>query len=467
MRARTTLSNIFRIIFLALALPALAYSYEFGPPDAHTGGFGEATCTECHFGTALNGGGGKVTISITSGGSPVSNYTSGTTYTITVTDFDPTAKRWGFELSARKQQDATQAGTLIKGTDGFTQIASAAVTTVTNPRIQYMEHTTAGTRCLSGAGVRCAGVADTGSGISFTFTWTAPDVSAGPVIFNAAGNCANGDGFDTGDHIYTTALTLQPQGSGPPAPAVGDNGTVNNASFAVGTNPLAPGTIAAIFGTDLNDGSSNPSSSFDSSGKLLTTLGGASVTFNGVAAPVFSSFKGQLNVQIPFELAGSTSAQVVVTTGGQSSAAKTVPIGALSPGIFSISNDGKGQGAIQIANTVTFAAPAGSISGAQAAPAKRGVDFLTIYCTGLGAVSNPPETGKAAGSNPLSSTTVTPQLSIGGVPAGVTFAGLSPGFVGLYQVNAQVPAGVAPGDAVPVVLTIGGVQANTVTIAVQ
>jgi uncharacterized protein (TIGR03437 family) len=456
MQGRTIHSNIVKVIFLALALPVLAYSYEFGPPDAHTGGFGEPTCTECHFGTA-NSFSGKVTISITGGGSPAANYTTGTTYTIMVTDFDTAQRRWGFELSARTQGGA-QAGTLIKGTDGFTQIASAAVTTITNPKIQYMEHTLAGTR---------NGTRDTGSGVSFTFTWTAPDVSAGPVVFNAAGNCANGDNTQNGDHIYTTLLTLQPQAAtGPPAPAVSDNGTVNNASFAVGTNPLAPGTIAAIFGTDLNDGSSNPSSSIVN-GKLLTTLGGTSVTFNGVAAPIFSSFGSQLNVQIPFELAGMTSAQVVVTTGGQSSAPKTVPIGAQSPGIFTINNQGTGQGAIQIANTVTFAAPAGSISGALAAPANRGVDFLTIYCTGLGAVSNSPATGAPAGSNPLSSTVATPQLSIGGVPASVTFSGLSPGFVGLYQVNAQVPAGTPTGNAVPVALSIGGVQANSVTIAVQ
>jgi uncharacterized protein (TIGR03437 family) len=58
-------------------------------------------------------------------------------------------------------------------------------------------------------------------------------------------------------------------------------------------------------------------------------------------------------------------------------------------------------------------------------------------------------------------------VTIGGVPATVQFAGLAPGFAGLYQVNVQVPTGVAPGDAVPVSLSIGGVAANTATIAIQ
>lgn len=58
-------------------------------------------------------------------------------------------------------------------------------------------------------------------------------------------------------------------------------------------------------------------------------------------------------------------------------------------------------------------------------------------------------------------------MTIGGAGATASFSGLSPGFVGLYQVNAQVPEDVPTGDAVPVILTIGGVTSNTVTIAVQ
>ena len=58
-------------------------------------------------------------------------------------------------------------------------------------------------------------------------------------------------------------------------------------------------------------------------------------------------------------------------------------------------------------------------------------------------------------------------VNIGGIDVPANFAGLAPGFVGLYQVNGPIPAGVAPGDAVPVTLTIGGVTSNTATIAVQ
>ena len=249
------------------------------------------------------------------------------------------------------------------------------------------------------------------------------------------------------------------------APVVPPDSVVNNASFAPGTTPLAPGTIAAIFGSNLDDGSMNPFSSFAANGELLTTLGGASVTFNGIAAPVFSAFPGQLNVQVPLDLGSATSAQVVVTVAGQSSAPETVPLGAQSPAIFSINQTGKGQGAIQLANSATYAAPAGSISGSASRAVKAG-DFVTIYCTGLGAVSNPPGTGKPALSSPLSKTLATPEVSIGGVSATVSFSGLAPGFVGLYQVDIEIPQGAPGGNAVPVALSIGGVKSNTVTIAV-
>jgi uncharacterized protein (TIGR03437 family) len=375
------------------------------------------------------------------------SYSSGIAYPITVTVFDSVQRRWGFELSARTQA-GKQAGTLTAGSDGFTQLLTPLSGT------QYISHSLSGTR---------NGTTDKGSGVSFNFTWVAPDASAGPVVFNAAGNAANGDGTQFFDHIYSTSVVSQP---GAPPPSVNANGTVNNASFAPGTNPLAPGAIAAIFGTNLNDGSSNPFTSFGSDGKLLTMLGGASVTFNGIPAPLFSSFPAQLNVEIPEELAGATSATVQVTAGGQTSAPQTVPLGPDSPGIFTIPPGGTGQGAIQIANTAIFAAPSGSIQGAQAQPANPG-DFLTIYCTGLGAVTNPPATGAPAPSNPLATTIAIPQVTIGGIQANVTFYGLTPGFVGLYQVNVQVPAGSPAGDAVPLVLTIGGQPSNTVSVAIS
>ena len=437
---KSRLSTRWELFFLfVFAVPILVIGFSFGPDPGLTGApfppDNGNTCSECHGSAAANSGPGSVTIT-----TPAS-YVGGSSNSISVRVSDPNQRRWGFELSARTA-GGQQAGTLLPN-DGTTQVKSLG-------GIQYIEHTNAPSTSV-------------GAGFTFSFTWTAPNTSVGPVTFYVAGNAANGNGTaDGGDRIYTSSRTIQPQAAGP-TPSIFTNGTVNNASFAAGTNPIPAGTIAAIFGTDLNNGSENPDSAFDNNGKLLTTLGGASVTFNGTPAPIFSSFPGQLNVQVPDEVAGSSPASVVVTVDGRTSAASSVPIGASLPGIFTIPPGGTGQGAVQVANTAIFAAPQGSIPGREARPAARG-EFITIFCTGLGAVSNPPGTGRPASGQP---TVATPQVTIGGVPANVTFSGLAPGFVGLYQVNAEIPAGAPTGNAVPLVLTIGGVQSNSVTIAVS
>ncbi|MBZ5595662.1 MAG: hypothetical protein LAP39_25770 [Acidobacteriia bacterium] len=98
--------------------------------------------------------------------------------------------------------------------------------------------------------------------------------------------------------------------------------------------------------------------------------------------------------------------------------------------------------------------------------ASKAGDVIVVYCAGLGTVTAPVASGAAAPADPLSRT-VTPVVTIGGLPAQVMFSGLTPGYAGLYQVNAVVPAGVTPGDDVPLVLTIAGQASPAVTIAVR
>jgi uncharacterized protein (TIGR03437 family) len=104
-------------------------------------------------------------------------------------------------------------------------------------------------------------------------------------------------------------------------------------------------------------------------------------------------------------------------------------------------------------------------------PAHAG-DYLVVYCTGLGVVAGPkgktePGDGAAAPSSPIYQTTGTVTASLGGVNTSVAFAGLTPTFAGLYQVNVQVPAGVAAGNAVPLVVSLGQAASNVVSVAVQ
>jgi len=93
---------------------------------------------------------------------------------------------------------------------------------------------------------------------------------------------------------------------------------------------------------------------------------------------------------------------------------------------------------------------------------------ISIYCTGLGATEPAVASGQPGPSaEPLARVKALPTVTIGGLPATVSFAGLAPGFAAVYQVNAQVPAGAAAGDAVPVVITQSGASSNTATIAVR
>lgn len=197
---------------------------------------------------------------------------------------------------------------------------------------------------------------------------------------------------------------------------------------------------------------------------LPRTLLDTSVKFGGIAAPLFTVSAGQINAQVPFELPPGE-ASVQVTRGGNTSEVQTVTIAEASPGIFALNQQGTGQGAILIANTGTIAAPSGSVPGREARPANR-QEFISIFCTGLGDVTNRPPSGEAPSGGELSVTTQTPTVTIGGIEVSPSFSGLS-SFVGLYQVNVQVPANVATGDAVEVMVTIGGISSNTVTIAIQ
>ena len=232
--------------------------------------------------------------------------------------------------------------------------------------------------------------------------------------------------------------------------SVNANGVVNAASFGA---PVAPGSIASVFGTFPIPG---PTSSTIL--PLPTTISGLSLQFGTAPlAPLFFGSPTQINAQIPWELAGQTQTTVSVTQNGQSSALRTLPLAMYAPGIFVMDNQ-TGQGAILDANY-------GLVNPAN--PTTPGAD-IQIYCTGLGPVTSQPATGAPALADPLSWTTINPTVTIGGAPAAaVPFSGLAPGNVGLYQVNAQVPTASARGPAVPITISVGGATSNVVYMAVK
>jgi len=233
------------------------------------------------------------------------------------------------------------------------------------------------------------------------------------------------------------------------APSITANGIVNGATFAA---PVAPGGIASLFGTF-----AIPNLISTGTFPAPTVISGLSIQFGSAPlAPLFFVSQSQVNLQIPWELAGQTQTTVAVSQYGQSSATQTVPLATYSPGIF-IMNAQTNQAAALDAN-YNLVGPAN--------PATAGA-YVQIYCTGLGPVTNQPATGAPALSSPLSWTAATPTVSIGGATAPVVFSGLAPGEVGLYQVDAQVPSGIAAGASVPVTISVGGATSNTATLAIH
>ena len=237
------------------------------------------------------------------------------------------------------------------------------------------------------------------------------------------------------------------------APQISPGGIVNGASFALAPFPVAPGSIAAIFGTNLSEGTTGASTL-----PLPTVLGGVCVTFDGFVAPLFSTSPRQLNVQVPWEVAGRTTASVMVSADGVASPSLTVSLGSNSPGIFTFSSDGRGPGAILHASDFS---PVGVSN-----PARIG-EIISIYTTGLGPTTPSVGTGiPAPPEGPLHVSRTTPTVTVGSVTAPVVFSGLAPGFAGLYQVNVRIPSNAPVGTNVPLVIRMGTGSSNEVTVAV-
>jgi len=264
-----------------------------------------------------------------------------------------------------------------------------------------------------------------------------------------SGIAAGPAGLIFADSNYGRIRGLIPAGA-PSPPTISTGEVVNAASLLAG--PVAPGSIVAVFGSF---GLNSPSQA--DAVPLPTALTGFSIEIGGVNAPLFYASGTQANLQVPWELAGQSSATAAATVNGVTGPSRTVQLAPSAPAIFTMNGTGAGQGAIT--DTSYHVADASN-------PVSAG-SVIQIYCTGLGAVTNPPASGTPASAAALSQTITTPTVTIGDIPAVVSFSGLVPGAVGEYQVNAQVAAGVTPGPTVPVVISIGDAQSNTVTMAVK
>ena len=239
---------------------------------------------------------------------------------------------------------------------------------------------------------------------------------------------------------------------------------------------VSPGALIAIFGSDLAFGNGTGGVQFAVAKPLPTSLGGVSVKIGDRFAPLIFVSPGQVAAVVPFEVSGSSTQMTVVTGPNAAGNTVTVNLSPTSPGIFSANQQGTGQG-IVLHNPDpdpqgTVVAPVGSIPGRATRPIRPG-EFMTIYAVGLGPVTPSIPSGLAPvdAGNPLRRLVGPITVRLGGQAvsaANVPFAGLNPNFVGLYQVDVQIPSGVPTGDTVSLQLvTAEGQTSNTVTVAIS
>jgi uncharacterized protein (TIGR03437 family) len=187
---------------------------------------------------------------------------------------------------------------------------------------------------------------------------------------------------------------------------------------------------------------------------LPSELNGACVTANGQILPLLYVGPGQINAQLPYGVQGTTGVQVHTADGISDIFVKDVQSAA--PAIFGVSGP----------NNVRFPAifREDNSLATLSNPIRTNENFV-IYLTGLGDVNPFAVAGNPASSDILSQTVVTPSVTIGGAPADVSYSGLTPGYAGLYQINARAAGFTPTGTQQPLVVTLGSAS-TTVNVRI-
>jgi len=206
-------------------------------------------------------------------------------------------------------------------------------------------------------------------------------------------------------------------------------GIYSAASFAPAGAPVSPGEFVTLFGSGF------PAQASKATIPFPTTLGTVQVSVNGTPAPVYAVSSTQISAVVPNGVSGAT-ATFVVTVGGVKSNSVDVPLAPTSPGIFSLTSNGLGDGAILHADYSVVNHDNPALPG----------EILQVFLTGLGATNPIVPDGAAAPAKTLALVSAPLNVYVGGVLAtNVQFKGLTPGLASLYQINVQIPANMGPG----------------------
>lgn len=285
--------------------------------------------------------------------------------------------------------------------------------------------------------------------------------------YNGAGTCTLVSPCAVGQVGLTANATI----TGPvvvsfdPAPFITPSGVISAGNYG-GFQSIAPATWIEIYGVNLATTRGQVWGTTDFKGdQAPTSLGGTTVTVAGIPAYVDYVSPGQVNVQVP---SGVPSGQqpLVVTTGGGSSAPYMINVNPVQPGLLAPSAflmHGSQYVVALFSGTLTYDLPA-PVPGVSTAIAQSG-DHLTLYGIGFGPLT--PDQPAGLIDRQLNDLQMPVKIFFAGVPATVTYAGLVPGYVGLYQFNVVVPS-VPASNPVPVTFTVGGVPGQqSLVIAIK
>jgi uncharacterized protein (TIGR03437 family) len=231
------------------------------------------------------------------------------------------------------------------------------------------------------------------------------------------------------------------------APQLAPNGTLDVFHPQVGA-ALGPGNIVQIYGTALASQTTSPQVL-----PLPTEVLGTQVLIGGVASPLFYVSPGQLNAQIPFELESGKQYQVIVNANGALTTPQPIQLNAGAPAVLQFTS---GLIVAQHQDGTLVSSDAPGASG----------EFIVLYMSGLGATDIPVPSGQPSPANPPANVLDTPLLTLNGAPVPISFAGLTPTLVGLYQINLQIPSNLADGTY-DLAVSQSGVVSNTTSLPVK
>jgi uncharacterized protein (TIGR03437 family) len=282
--------------------------------------------------------------------------------------------------------------------------------------------------------------------------WFGRNVRAGQIVITAT---ADLDAPSLHGSAAFTGMLV----SNPNVPSVNAGGVTSGAPPSRQVL-LAPGNLIGISGKDF---AAAPSSATQL--PLPTDLGGTKVLLAGVSLPLIYSSSGQITAIVPYDLAPDSQYQVIVSRGGTISGPEPVTVATAQPSILQIDTTGGADVAKNIWTQLTAGTPFDLASAAPKTPLQTSVPFV-IYCSGLGAIDQsldpamPPPSTKI---NTVNAVTA----AIGGVNVAVDFAGLAPGYPGLYMVKGTVPAGLPIGDNIAVTVSSAGQTSTAVRVSVR